>query len=170
MECPCLCLRFWHLAMPILGVNFCRYRQLNERVDCSGIPEKWEGKVLKIVSNKVLPHNCDTTHNHDGLHPPWMMDDLCVALTELDVTQNLSACIRPRFVEYPPYADGLVIFSRRREPNANICLSRIAPFFPTGVARILKVIFSPWYAARIVLRTSINTPHFGVGRALVVAS
>ena len=28
-------------------------RQLNERVDCSIIPEKWEGKVLKIVSNKV---------------------------------------------------------------------------------------------------------------------
>ncbi|CAM9916256.1 unnamed protein product [Ectocarpus sp. 12 AP-2014] len=29
-------------------------RQLNERVDCSGIPEKWEGKVLKLVSNKVI--------------------------------------------------------------------------------------------------------------------
>lgn len=30
-----------------------RDRQLNERVDCSIIPEKWEAKVLKIVSNKV---------------------------------------------------------------------------------------------------------------------
>eukprot|EP00903_Cladosiphon_okamuranus_P012386 g11608.t1 len=29
-------------------------RQLNERVDCSIIPEKWEGKVLKLVSNKVI--------------------------------------------------------------------------------------------------------------------
>lgn len=28
-------------------------RQLNERVDCSIIPEKWEGKILKLVSNKV---------------------------------------------------------------------------------------------------------------------
>ncbi|CAM9791514.1 unnamed protein product, partial [Scytosiphon promiscuus] len=29
-------------------------RQLNERVDCSIVPEKWEGKVLKVVSDKVI--------------------------------------------------------------------------------------------------------------------
>eukprot|EP00752_Nemacystus_decipiens_P018633 g16707.t1 len=29
-------------------------RQLNERVDVSIIPEKWEGKALKIVANKVI--------------------------------------------------------------------------------------------------------------------
>lgn len=28
-------------------------RELNERLDCKIIPEKWEGKVLAIVANKV---------------------------------------------------------------------------------------------------------------------
>lgn len=29
-------------------------RELNERVDCSLVPEKIEGKVLKVVANKVI--------------------------------------------------------------------------------------------------------------------
>lgn len=29
-------------------------RQLNERVDCSILPENLEGQVLKIVSNKII--------------------------------------------------------------------------------------------------------------------
>ncbi|CAM9811308.1 unnamed protein product [Pylaiella littoralis] len=29
-------------------------RELNERLDCKIIPEKWEGKVLAIVANKVI--------------------------------------------------------------------------------------------------------------------
>ena len=29
-------------------------RELNERVDCSFMPEKIEGKVLKVVANKVI--------------------------------------------------------------------------------------------------------------------
>lgn len=96
MKCPCLCLRSWRVAMPILGAIFCRGRQLNERVDCSGIPEKWEGKVLKLVSNKVGSFHTTTTTS--SLHL-----DLAVALTEVDVTQNPSACIGPGLIECPPY-------------------------------------------------------------------
>lgn len=36
-------------------------RQLNERVDCSMIPERVEGQVLKIVANKVIDQFVDWT-------------------------------------------------------------------------------------------------------------
>ncbi|CAN0540756.1 unnamed protein product, partial [Ectocarpus sp. 8 AP-2014] len=69
-------------------------RQLNERVDCSGIPEKWEGKVLKLVSNKVK--SCHTTTTASSLD-----HDLSVALTKLSRDAKPKRLYGPRFIECP---------------------------------------------------------------------
>ncbi|CAN0293873.1 unnamed protein product [Scytosiphon promiscuus] len=42
-------------------------KQINERVDCSFIPEALEGKVLKVVANKLIDEFVESAvHGGDG--------------------------------------------------------------------------------------------------------